>query len=84
MELAKITGITPGSTDLNRDMGALPAIHLSANHTLCILNRDSALGIIHKDDDPNQQEEDQYKTWNQTEELASNTWGGNRQFDVVH
>ncbi len=41
-----------GHTNLDGNMGALAAVHLSANHTLCILNRDPALCVVHESDDP--------------------------------
>ncbi len=44
-------GENAGHVDLNGQVGVLSAVHLSADHTLGILNRNSALGAGHKDDE---------------------------------
>ena len=43
-----------GRVDLNGQEGGLAAVHLTTNHTLCILNRDTAFGVRHIHDEHDQ------------------------------
>ena len=46
-------------TDFDRQIGALSAIHLAADHSLRILDGNAAFGIVHENDDPDDNEEEQ-------------------------
>ena len=40
-----------GHVDLDREVGGLAAVHLSADDSLCVLNRDAAFGVGHPNDE---------------------------------
>lgn len=47
-----------GHSDLDRNVGGLTAVHLSADNALGILHRNSSLGVGHHDDEPHHSDED--------------------------
>ena len=50
---ANITGINTGHVHLHRQIGALSAVHFTADYAFCVLNRQSAfrVGYIHDERD---------------------------------
>src|SRR5699024_884742 len=55
---------------LNGQEGALAAIHLAAHNLLGVLHGDAALGLVHKDDDPNDHQEQHHEQRGQNQILA--------------
>ena len=64
-------GITPPSVTLIGRWVELTAVHLTAYNTLCILDRDTSLCVLHKGDEPNNSKEQYNKQRNQYIELGA-------------
>ena len=49
--LSEDDGENTAHVDLHWKVGALAAVHLTADHTLCVLYREAALGVVDKNDE---------------------------------
>ena len=63
-------GENAAERNLDRKVAGLSAVHLSADNSLCVLDRDTSFRVLHEGDDPNNSEEDDDPKRNKSKELC--------------